>query len=228
MHSHRLHCRVSAVCSCCRLVHNFVFKSASDPIVCNGCLRHLGGSNEMRHLRDADHAALYLSEIGVLREDLTDAKVRQRNELQREVERLQVQLDAKNEETAEQANLINDLHKAVREGEIGSGLAQWLADEEVVEALEERDRSRRSVNLVFEALSRLGLWHGRHETRPHYCVCGKHVEQCHEYQAIESELDVLAKWERDQFERYRDGLEHGLSDEKLRLMLSLTPSWREA
>jgi hypothetical protein len=228
LHCHRLHCRVSVVCDCCWLVQDFVFKSPSDPVVCNGCRRHVGNSDEMRHLRSWDHAALYLSEIRVLQEDLVDARIRQRDEGRRELERLQVQLEAKNAETAEQANLINDLHTAVRAGEIGSGLAQWLADEEVVEALAERDRSRRSMNLVFQALSRLGLLHGRHETRPHYCVCGKHVDQCREYQAIESELDVLAKWEREQFERYREDLEHALSHEKIQLMLSPESLRREA
>jgi hypothetical protein len=228
LHNHRLHYRVSAVCCCCQLAHDFVFKSANDPAVCKGCRRHVGSSDETRHLRSADHAALYLSEIRVLREDLADARVRWHDEGQREFETLHAQLDAKDIEIAEQANLISDLRAAVRTGEIGSSLTQWLADEEVVEALAERDRSRRSMNLVFQALSRLGILHGRHETRPHYCVCGKHVDQCSEYQAIVSELDVLAKWEREQFERHRDDLEHGLSDEKIRLMLSPESLRREA
>jgi hypothetical protein len=45
-------------------------------------------------------------------------------------------------------------------------LAHWLADEEVSEALAERDRSRRALSFVFEALSRLSLLHGRHQTKP--------------------------------------------------------------
>jgi hypothetical protein len=182
----------------------------------------------MCHLRNADHAALYLSEIHVLHGDLANASVHQHDECQRELETLQGQLEAKNGEIADQEDLIQELRAAVRAGEVGSNLTQWLADEEVVEALAERDRSLRSMNLVFRALSRLGLVHGRHETRPHYCVCGKHVDQCREYQAIASELDVLAKWEREQFERYRDNFEHGLSAEKIELMSSPKPLRREA
>jgi hypothetical protein len=129
---------------------------------------------------------------------------------------------------AHNAELIRGLHAALRDGQLGSGLAEWLADEELSEAQAERDRARWATSLVLAAVSRLTVMHGTHPTRPHYCTCGDHINQCSEYQAIESELKVVAKWEHDQFERYRDGLEESLSPEKLRSMMASTTLRREA
>lgn len=218
MHKHPLHRAVMVRCDCCRLPYEFVFHSAHDQVVCKGCRRHLGADDDARHLRDSDHANLYLSEIGVLEEDLGEARHRQREEFQSQLDSLQSEVSAAKTAMADQAALIGQLRSAVKENQIENGLAEWLADEEVLEAHNERDRARRAAGLFLEALSRLTLYHGRHETRPHYCVCGKHGDQCGEYRAIESEFDVLAKWETEQFVRHRDGLEHGLCAAKVRHM----------
>lgn len=218
VHDHQLHCTVSAVCQCCRLPNDFVFGSPYEPVVCKGCRRHVGADDEARHLRNSDHAGLYLSEIQILREGLRETRTQQRADFQIQLDALQSRLEAKNTEVAEQSALIGQLRVALRNNQVDSGLADWLADEEVASAIDEANRARRATGLVLQALSRLTVIHGRHSKRPRYCVCGKHVDQCSEYRAIESELDVLAKWEEEQFLRHKDGLEHGLCAEKVRRM----------
>ena len=218
MHTHPLHGAVTVKCDCCRLPNDFVFQSVYDQVICKGCTRHVGATDEARRLCDSDHAKLYLSEIGVLQEELSEARHQQREDFQRQLDSLQSALSSARVEVSDQAGLICTLRAAVKESRVENGLAEWLADEEVVEAQEERDRARRASGLILQALSRLTLYHGRHETRPHYCVCGTHADQCGEYRAIESEFDVLAKWEAEQFTRYRDGLEHGLCTAKVRRM----------
>lgn len=218
MHKHPLYRAVMVRCDCCRLPHDFVFHSFHDQVICKSCRRHLGAADEARQLRDSDHAKLYLSEIGVLQEDLSEARTLQREEFQSQLNSLQSELSTAKAAMADQAELIGRLRVAVHEHQVDNGLAEWLADAEVLEAQNERDRARRATGLILQALSRLTLYHGRHETRPHYCVCGKHVDQCGEYRAIESEFAVLAKWESEQFMRHKDGLEHGLCAAKVRQM----------
>jgi hypothetical protein len=215
MHNYSLHTRVRVRCECCQLASDFHFTSHSDQVICSGCVRHQGDGDRQRDLRNADHASVYLSEIGVLQEDLDTNRERQRNEYQRDLERLEAQVAAKDAQLAEQDELITQLQTALRTGTIDGDVSHWLADEEVQEAYAERDRARRSRDLVFRALSRLGVLHRRHPSRPHYCVCNAHVDQCRVFQAIESELDVLAKWEQHQLERHHDGLDHNLPSEFL-------------
>jgi hypothetical protein len=228
VHKYPLHCRVTAACGCCDLTNDFVFRSATEVVICKGCRRHVGDGADARQLRESDHAALYLSEIQLLHAELADARAKQRDDYQRELATLQTQLDSRTDDLAHNAEVISGLRAALRDGQLGSGLAEWLADEELSEAHAERDRARRATSLVLAAVSRLTLIHGTHPTRPHYCICGDHINQCPEYQAIESELKVVTKWEHDQFERYREGLEHSLSPEKLQSMMASTTLRREA
>ncbi|WP_421845371.1 hypothetical protein [Mycobacterium sp.] len=218
MHKHPLHRAVMVKCDCCRLLNEFVFRSVHDQVICKSCRRHIGADDEARRLRDSDHAQLYLSEIGVLQEDLSEARHRPREDFQKQLNLLRSELRTAKAEVSDQVELIATLRAAVKEHQVENGLAEWLAGEEVAEAHNQRDRARRATGLILQALSRLTVYHGRHETRPYYCVCGKHVDQCGEYRAIESEFDVLAKWEAEQFTRHRDGLEHGLCAAKVRRM----------
>jgi hypothetical protein len=228
VHHYPLHRRVLAACDCCALDNDFVFRSASETVICKGCQRHTGGSPRARQLRDSDHAALFFSEVQLLREQLSQARAVQRDDYQRILTALESQLEARTDELARNAEVISGLRAALRDGEIGAGLAAWLGDEELAEAQTERDSARRATSLVLEAVSRLALIHGTHPARPHYCVCGNHVDRCPEYQAIESELKVVGKWEREQLERYRDGLDHRLSPEKLQSLIAATDLRREA
>jgi len=229
VHNYPSSSRVTGVCDCCKLLNDLVFRSAPEVAICRGCQRHIGDSADACQLRDSDHAALYLSEIQLLQKQLTNERTMQRGDYERELASLQSQLGSRVEELAYNAQIISGLREALRDGELrGGGLAEWLADEELADAQAERDSARRATGLVLEALSRLTAIHGTHSTRPHYCICGDHVDQCLAYRAIESELKVVAKWEREQFARYRDGLDHRLSPHKIQSMTASTALRRNA
>jgi hypothetical protein len=139
VHKYPLHCRVTAACVCCELTNDFVFGSPTDVVIYKGCRRrHVGDIADARQLRESDHAALYLSEIQLLHAELADARAEQRDDYQRELATLQRQLESRTDELAHNAEVISGLRAAPRDGQLGSGLAEWPADEELSEAQAER------------------------------------------------------------------------------------------
>lgn len=214
MHGHRLFTELTLECQCCRIPREFVFKSASDHVICKSCERHVGDSTAKRNLRNADHAGLYRSELLICLEDRrADARSHAAK-----LHELDDRIAQRDQIIAEKDVAIADLQAAIQTGKLNPAVEQWLADEEVRTALEKRDRAYRSRDFAFATLWHLAKLHHPDDHHDGRCSCGRHDDTCKELQAISPELGMLRRWEETQLERLHDQLDHGLPDDHPEVM----------
>jgi hypothetical protein len=206
MHNHPLYVEVSAECRCCKILRTFSFKSTTDHVICKSCERHYGDGSGKAAQQARDHAGLYWSELQISIEDRHRDQERHLAELRyRDRE-----ITEKNDIIAQKNVVIDDLETAVRTGNLNPAVEKWLADEEVRDALNKRDSAYRSRDYSFTALWRITQLHHLDERRQNKCSCGRSERGCRELAAISDELDVIHRWETEQVDRLRTGLEHGL------------------
>lgn len=199
MHSYRLHHPVIAECLCCRRSVAFRFKSKSDQVVCEDCLKHIGDGLTKAKQRDADHVRLWFADAVHSRAEsarqisLRDGRIA---ELQGEVN----ELKSRNEELG--VALLGDLRRNPE------ALRQLVTEHFLAETYEERQRAYRARDRAMRELFRVYNLH--HEVERQECVCGKPIDRCDVGTLIEENVSWLREWERNQIERARKNLPHGL------------------
>lgn len=202
MHQYPLFGVVRAECACCHVSYETTFTSASDQVVCKGCLRHQGDTVTKLSQRDHDHIGLWRSELG-LEHERSQRRLEQQQVLiegyRTEIERLQ--------EAGEEmrATLRAELHRAPDEE-----VLQWFASQEVQEAFTQRDAAYRSRDRAYRALWAADRIHHHDRTHDDRCSCGHPAIDCRELRAIEDIGESLDLWERAQIERLERGQEHCL------------------
>jgi hypothetical protein len=201
-------------CECCAIPHEFVFKAASDHVICKSCERHIGDSAAKRELRNKDHAGLYRSELLICLED----RETDRRDHAAELQRLKDTIAGRDEIIREKDVALADLQAAIRSGELNPAVERWLADEEVQGALDKRDSAYRSRDFAFAALWRIAKLHHPDDHQDGFCACGRNADRCKELDAVYPELRSLEQWEVDQVERLRDNREHGLPSDHPEVM----------
>lgn len=202
MHGHTLHRPVEVECTCCAVIQEFVFKSATDHVICKGCLRHQGEAPSKLRQRDTDHRGLWRSELGVLREDLATSRATA-TERAAESRRLLRVCKAENE----------TLRQSVREGlsDASPGDVQAIMRDQVVkDAQDQRDAGYRARDRAYRALWAVDELHHRESVHDTRCSCGQASTSCRVLVAVELDVEDLRRWERTQRERAREGKPHGL------------------
>lgn len=213
MHSYPLHGYVTAECECCKIPCEMWFTSASDPLICKGCRNHLGDSPTRCAQRNRQHAGLYRSELQLSQQGREADRRSHTAEMQKLEDRHTQKIVQMEAELTEQRVELSDLRAVIRSGELNPAVEKWLADQEVRDALDRRDRAYRSRDFAFAALWGMAKLHRYDEHDEHLCICGRKASKCRELQAIAPELAALDDWEDKQIERLRDDLEHGLPRE---------------
>jgi hypothetical protein len=163
MHSYPLHCLITVECLCCHVAQEFTFSSRSDQVVCKGCARHQGDTAPKANQRDADHVALWRSELAIALEDHAE-----------QVKNLRSLVDQRDQQLARQQAEINDLRAAIRAGVEGAPLPaveRWWSNEQVAAASQERDAAYRSRDHAYRALWAVDRLHHEDENRDRYCSC---------------------------------------------------------
>jgi hypothetical protein len=205
VHDYPLHHTVDAECQCCGVVYDTVFTSKSDQVVCRGCIRHQASDARSLLLRNADHKALWRSEVALLRDHYV-----------RRMEAVAAESKAYREEVNRLQEVINELKQTIRDGlalEPPESVLEWLVNEAIDDAETERDRAFRSRANAYRALWAANALHHHEVQRPERCSCGKPAPACKELRAIADMEETLYRWEHQQVERLKKDLEHELPDD---------------
>lgn len=202
MHGHTLHRLVEVECTCCAVIQEFVFKSATDHVICKGCLRHQGEAPSKLRQRDTDHRDLWRSELGVLCEDLAATRttaVESAAEFRRVLRAREVENEA--------------LRQSVREGLSDASPADVqtiMRDQVVRDAHDQRDASYRARDRAYRAMWAVDELHHRDSVNDTRCSCGQASASCRVLLAVEGDVEDLRRWERTQRDRSLNGRLHGL------------------
>lgn len=195
---------VVGLCRCCRRDNSLMANSKvpdglpSGVQVCGICIRHQGNDLRGWTRRDQDHHDLWAEDAGDLAEqharDLVVARVA--------TETLRAQLAE--EVTKRPTNVVY----------------RNLDQETVNEALSSRDAAFRSRDRAFRALCEVWLLH--RDAGSGRCRCGRPHSQCNTA-AIVDHYPSLEAWERKQWERMRQHLDHWLPRKHPAV---IDPKWR--
>lgn len=205
MHNYHLHRPVTAKCLCCHVGTEFTFTARSDHVICKGCVRHQGDTLAKAKQRDTDHVALWRSELDLAMEHHAE-----------EIARLLDVISQRDQELATQRIEIQDLQAVVRTGVESAPLGtvqHWWVDEQIANAVDQRDSAYRSRDHAYRALWAVDELHHEDDARDRYCSCGRRVDQCKVFDAIAPAVNALRKWEKNQMDRLHRDLPHGLPDE---------------
>jgi hypothetical protein len=109
---------------------------------------------------------------------------------------------------AELKNHIAELRRELQERP-EKIVERWHGTDEIEAARSEAQRAFRSRQAAWQALCEIRLLH--REASDGRCRCGKRYSDCPEAQIV-GYYPGLAKWEKEQWERYRNYEEHALPD----------------
>lgn len=176
-------------CDCCKLEHAIMAQPRNpdglpaEVRICGICTRHLGDYSTIARKREQAHFDLWAEDAREHAEQAAKEHSRQVAVLQERVAELLAEL----EQRPTRVVTVN------------------LDQQRVNEALEHRQAAYRSRDNAFRALSEIHMLH--HNSGGEQCVCAKPYQQC-EIARIVDAYPALKGWERKQWERKQQGLEH--------------------
>lgn len=180
----------------------FIFKAASDQVICKSCLRHVGDSKDKLALKNQDHLGLWKSEIELVRHKAAAVIAAHKEKVRRA------------EAEVARVNLENQgLRKTLEQGFSAAAPAdvQRILRSAEVKAAEERTESAyRSRDHAYRGLWAVNELHHPLESQPDKCSCGLLATRCQVTMALEGIRASLYRWERSQAERSLAGRPHGL------------------
>ena len=94
-----------------------------------------------------------------------------------------------------------------------ASVLQWFQGLEIEAAQRERDNSFRSRDRALGIIWNLDKLHHDDEAKENFCTCGRRASQCPEWKVLEETRDFLYKWERQQIDRMKRDLPHGLPED---------------
>lgn len=195
-----LHAPIVLPCRCCGLRDTFTLRSQSDQVVCERCRRH--GQDENQRL--ALHRDWWIErENTMLAQHSADAARwhAAADELERKIN-----------ERDQRLEYMRAVALRGYESTPLGGIKAWLQEGIVLDAESKMRGAYRSRDRVMGTIWRLDRLH--HESKSQgVCSCGKKTDQCREFSALTSMVDLLDKWESKQIDFLDRGLEHNLPPE---------------
>ncbi|PWJ25488.1 hypothetical protein ATK17_1615 [Branchiibius hedensis] len=196
-----LHRPVTTDCRCCGLPREFIFKSTTDQVVCDLCLRHQGDQTARVLRRDQQHKNWWAEYLDQLRQERTDV-----------VENLDARHAAKVEALTQELNAerlrASAMEAAVKDGfkQVNPVVAVWLDQVAIAAEREQKEKAHRFIAVLLRVLWYIDQNHHTPENSDDRdCSCGVRADKCLDFSALASIRSRLYEWEANETARAKLG-----------------------
>jgi hypothetical protein len=206
-HFYPLYQDVDVECRCCGRAERFHFKSASDQVICDSCVRHQGDQPSRQKMREVEHKRLWQAILDDWHADYSQQIQTLLENHTAEVAGLRTELTSLRETVSDfRGALSSELNSRPVES-----LAAWFEQTNIAEAEARTERAHGFIGHLFRVLWAIDQLHapGPDEDT---CICPD-ARTCGVLAAMAPVRGRLYQWESKQVTRLREGRPHSLPDE---------------